>query len=322
VILILSNAVDDGHVPAVAAELSRRGEEHRLFDPSTYPSSSVATVRSTRRGLQQLLLWNEFELDLSDVKSVWYRRPGDFDLSDQLLPGEQKWLHSECSHLFRAMWNGMHSLWISDPSAIRAASLKLIQLKVAIEMGFDVPQFVVTNEVDTAREFISSCHDGAVLKVLADPVLLGQHGVGMFFTHLVSRGDLDKIDSVRFGPTFLQAFVEKSMDVRVTVFGEKLFAIGIQTAGVEIARIDFRRAHAYDLPHVEIVLPENINTLCIELVKRLGLNFGAIDLLLTPDGRYVFLEINPNGQWYWLEWMTGVPMTKSLCDMLSKGREG
>jgi len=47
------------------------------------------------------------------------------------------------------------------------------------------------------------------------------------------------------------------------------------------------------------------------------LSFGAIDLLLTPTGEYVFLEINPNGQWYWLELITGIPLTNAMCDVLT-----
>ncbi|MEU9305222.1 hypothetical protein [Streptomyces sp. NPDC048269] len=195
----------------------------------------------------------------------------------------------------------------------------MTQLDMAMKMGFCVPRFTVTNDVDVASQFISSCDGGVVVKVLANPAINYSEQACTLYTHLISKKDCDLIDSVRFGPTFLQEFVEKSMDVRVTVFGEELFAVGIDSTFLADARVDFRRANIYDLPHVVLTLPEDLRSMCISMVRRLGLNFGAIDLILTPDGRYLFLEINPNGQWYWLEWVTGVPMTKSLCNLLVSG---
>ncbi|MBA3450536.1 MAG: hypothetical protein H0T18_04920 [Chloroflexia bacterium] len=211
----------------------------------------------------------------------------------------------------------MPALWVSAPEAIRRASLKVTQLRVAIDIGFRVPRFIVTNDVDDAREFLRSCQSGVVVKALALPAILAEDRAAAIFTHLVTENDLTNIDSVRFGPTLLQEFVEKRMDVRVTVIGDELFAVGIEPTHREEARVDFRRVDAFALPHTVLTLPASIHTLCLDLVRRFDLMFGAIDLLLTPDGEYVFLEINPNGQWLWLEWATGVPLTHALCDLLT-----
>lgn len=213
----------------------------------------------------------------------------------------------------------MCACWVSDPQAIRSASIKIPQLKLAADMGFTIPRFTVTNDVDSAREFISSCHEGVIVKVLTNPFIAYSDQWCRLYTHLLSTSDLDKIESVRFGPTFLQEFVQKAMDVRVTVIGEEVFSVGIESAEFKQAQIDFRRVEIYDLPHTVMALPEHLSSLCIELVRRLGLRFGAIDLILTPDGQYFFLEINPNGQWYWLELVTGVPLTRSLCNLLTNG---
>ena len=172
-------------------------------------------------------------------------------------------------------------------------------------------RFTITNEVDRAQQLIDSCRDGTIAKVLGNLMIVYPHQACTLY-HSISPDDMARIASVRLGPTFLQEFVRKTMDVRVTVFGEELFAVGIQKTDVEAARVDFRRAEIYDLPHVVLTLPESLSSLCIELVRRLDLKFGAIDLLLTPTGEYVFLEINPNGQWYWLEWVTGVPLPSAF----------
>jgi glutathione synthase/RimK-type ligase-like ATP-grasp enzyme len=319
VILVVTNPREDGHVRPVIDELSRRGHEYRIYDPSSYPYSSAITVETLNGRVRTVLNCEAFELDLGRVNSVWYRRPGDVGLSPELSTEETAWLRTECSHLLRASWEGTPALWVSEPDAIRRASLKITQLRIAMGLGFAVPRFIVTNDVTRAAEFLRSCQNGTVVKVLANPLIVLPDRAATFYTHLISRADEQIIDSVRYGPTFLQEFAAKAMDVRVTVFGDQLFAVGIDSTHLAEARVDFRRVEAYDLPHAVINLPDEVHRRCLELVRSLGLRFGAIDLLLTPDGGYVFLEINPNGQWYWLEWVTGAPMVKSLCDLLATG---
>ena len=72
-ILILSDFKSDGHAIAVGKELSRRGEEFRIYDPATYPLSSILTIKYKQQKLVPVLTWNDSELDISQVKSVWYR---------------------------------------------------------------------------------------------------------------------------------------------------------------------------------------------------------------------------------------------------------
>jgi glutathione synthase/RimK-type ligase-like ATP-grasp enzyme len=195
--------------------------------------------------------------------------------------------------------------------------LKGLQLRIAAELGFRIPRFVITNEVKKAESFVKSCSEGVIVKTLAKAAILSQKRAATLYTHLLTESDLEHLFAVRFGPTFLQEFIKKSFDIRVTVIGNKLFAVGIESGNVERARVDFRRAEVYDLAHTILDIPQNLQIKCLDLVRALGLSFGAIDLLLTPAGDYVFLEINPNGQWYWLEWVTGIPLSKTMCDLLT-----
>jgi glutathione synthase/RimK-type ligase-like ATP-grasp enzyme len=69
-------------------------------------------------------------------------------------------------------------------------------------------------------------------------------------------------------------------------------------------------------------LPPEIQDKCVRLVEQLELSYGAIDMVLTPEGRYVFLEINPNGQYLWIEEQTGMPISAALCDLLMDQSKG
>ncbi|ODU03423.1 MAG: hypothetical protein ABS81_14110 [Pseudonocardia sp. SCN 72-86] len=314
-ILVLSHP-EDLHVTPVVEELRRRDVETRVFDLSGYPAASTLTVDGTPSGPRTTLTWAGSDLDLGSVNAVWYRRPGRFSLPADLDPAEDDWLRAECGHLFRGLWATLDATWVSEPDAVRRAGLKLVQLDLATTLGLVVPRYTVTNSPEHASSFLESCPGGAIVKVLSSPLVKYTERAATMYTHLVTDQDRDVLDSVRFGPTFLQEFVPKTMDVRVTVIGERAFAVGIEPV-TEDALIDFRRAEIYDLPHVPLTLPPGLEDRCVELVQRLGLRFGAIDLLRTPDGQYVFLEINPNGQWHWLEWLTGVPLTSALCDLLT-----
>lgn len=141
----------------------------------------------------------------------------------------------------------------------------------------------------------------------------------LLYTHQLAAADLDSLAAVANGPTFLQAYIDKVLDVRVTVIGDAVFAVGIDPTQHAQARVDFRRAEPFDLPHEVLQLPDALAGQCVELVRRLGLRFGAIDLVRTAEGEYFFLEVNPNGQWLWIEWITGVPLVSAMCDLLTAG---
>lgn len=289
-----------------------------LYDPSTYPLSSALTIWSKRHGVVTELCWGQFRLRLEEVGAVWYRRPSEFRLPARLLPKEQNWLRMECNHVFRSVWANLNALWVNEPRRNAEASLKIHQLATAGRIGFEIPRFVVTNDVREAEAFVRSVPGQVVAKVLAEPYVTYGDSVRLLYTHLLSQKDVDQLESVRFGPTFLQEFVTKAMDVRVTVIGTAVFAVGIMSRHDPVGRIDFRRANIFELPHEKVTLPKKVEAACRQLVRAFGLRFGAIDLLLTPDGKYFFLEINPNGQWYWLELAAGVPLTKALCDLLAR----
>ena len=110
------------------------------------------------------------------------------------------------------------------------------------------------------------------------------------------------------------------VELRITVVGKNVFAAEIHSQQKEATRHDWRR-DALALEHRNHPLPDDIKLKCIQLAKTFGLEFGAIDMILTPDGRYVFLEINPNGQWAWIEETTGLPISEALIELLCQGKQ-
>lgn len=217
------------------------------------------------------------------------------------------------------LWESLDCFWVSRPQRVSEAENKAYQLKVAAQLGFIIPRTVMTNDPEEFLRFYSEC-DG---NVISKPVLHGdvQFGDGsrVVYSNLVRRCDLGFARSVRYSPIIFQEYVAKKLELRITVVGKRVFAAEIHSQQSLRSRVDWRH---YDLEHTPYrvhQLPDDIVERCARLVETLGLQFGAIDMILTPDGRYVFLEINPNGEWGWVEHLTGLPISKAIADLLIGG---
>jgi len=263
---MVSDPTVDGHILPVLTELGRRGHEVQVFNPADFPGSATVTVDSTPSGARAFITGEQQVIDLARVGSVWYRRPGKFILPPELLPEEAEWLRGECSALLNGIYANTDALWVSDPHSLRRADLKLLQLRIAQRLGFCVPAYMVTNDPERARSFLAEHPNGVIVKGLWLPTIQLAHRAGVIYTHLVTEKDAEQLESVRYGPTFLQVFVPKARDIRVTLIGEEIFAAGIESMTVADAHVDFRRAEIMDVPHRSVTLPEPVAAACLALV--------------------------------------------------------
>jgi glutathione synthase/RimK-type ligase-like ATP-grasp enzyme len=97
--------------------------------------------------------------------------------------------------------------------------------------------------------------------------------------------------------------------------GERAFAVLIDSQKDNETQIDWRRGEI-PLKHLIIELPNNILSQCVSLLKILNLRFGAIDFILDKSGNFIFLEINPNGQWAWIEKQTEYDISNEIVNLL------
>jgi glutathione synthase/RimK-type ligase-like ATP-grasp enzyme len=119
----------------------------------------------------------------------------------------------------------------------------------------------------------------------------------------------------------VQEYVPKKVELRVTVIGSKTFAVEIHSQEHMDSKHDWRRGDPLQLRHKLVSLPSDVEAHCIELVSTMGLAFSAIDLIRTPEDKYIFLEINPNGQWAWIQQvLPEVPLRETLADLLINGQ--
>ncbi len=160
-------------------------------------------------------------------------------------------------------------------------------------------------------------HEGDLIyKPLKKGRIVRGNEQGLIFTNFVEPGLLDEFDKIKFAPCLLQKYIHKSLELRVTVIGQIVFAVEIQSQQTPGSIHDWRRVQE-NLPHKLFHLPADLENKCRNLVKELGLQFGALDLIITPNNEYVFVEINPNGQWAWIQQLCPeIPLRESLADLL------
>ena len=251
-----------------------------------------------------------------DIRSVWYRRNVKSGLPSVLSEGYTEFCQRESRALLEgALLSLPTTRWLSDPSAIWRAEHKPYQLAVASALGFAVPDTLITNSAARVREFGASRQ--LVAKAVSSGYVITEAGTGAIFTSLVSGDDLTDLRGLELSPVTFQELQIKKADIRVTVVGDVVMAAEILSQERDSSKTDWRATDDPNLRHRIHNLPSDIAELCRLLVQSLGLNFGAVDLAQTNDGAYVFFEINPNGEWAWLEYQLGLPISSSIATWLA-----
>lgn len=316
-VFIISDSLDV-HSDIVEQEFRQRGVDSLRLNTDCFTKDRVElTFEGSDQGKISL---GEDQRLFSQIISVWYRRPGcpEVGVSN---PHQKQFAEAEAGEFLRQLYFSLnHALWVSKYSALEAARRKLPQIRIAQKCGLAVPRTLVTNSPKEVRAFFTECGGKIAYKVLHAPVIKPTEGPELWGvpTSLLGESHMEKIDLIRHTGGIFQEYVEKQYEVRVTIIGRELFAAKIDSQAEESSRIDWREAVA--LGKVEVtpydLLPEVAN-LCKEIVRAYGLAFGAIDLIRTPEGKYVFLEINCNGQWLWVEEFTKQPLLDSMVRFLT-----
>ncbi len=326
-ILIITNE-NDGDANIIEKKLIDRGENVFRVDTQAYVRGDVS-IALYEDGTSILEVGAGRELSLDEVGSVWFRKPGAIApwLTD---PREREFAKKELGELFSQLYMlAPQARWVNRPEAVDRANHKYPQLGAARRLGFEVPRTCMTNSPARARKFLQSCMNGAIYKTLYCPAIVNDYdndapdgGNLSVPTSRVTKERLTELDALPLTGGIFQEYIEKEYELRVTVMGDRIFAarINSQENPDQVGRVDWRFGEYTHDAAEAYTLPAPIAEKCRLLVKSYGLEFGAIDLIKTPDGRYVFLEINPNGQWAWLEELTGDPYIETFVSFLRKSR--
>ena len=318
IVLIVTNKTDIT-ADLVVLEFRRRGTPYARFNTEDFPQRVQISWMLGTHGADGYIRLPHSELSLREVISVWYRRPMAPDIAEAVRSPFKEFAHRESQEALSGLWRTMDCFWMSCPDAINSASYKPRQLNLANALGFNVPKTLISNSPEVVERFQVECG-----QVIAKPLFSGdiqwEDERRVVFTTPVTHNDLSAMGNIRLAPTVFQEYVRKELELRVTVIGNKVLAASINSQEVNDALHDWRRASPGSLRFRSYKLPTSVSDKCVRLVAALGLTFGTIDMVKTPEGNYVFLELNPNGQWGWLETPTGDPYTTTIATLLERGK--
>lgn len=316
-ILLVTNKRDFA-ADRVVRELGSRDIPFARLNTEDFPTQIGYSFRlGAGEPIARLDLGHGRSVAAHDITAVWYRRPEPSHIDGRITdPVARRFAERESMaalHGFLALAAGAH--WVNRPSANRDAEHKLAQLSAATSEGLRTPATLITSDTQEAAEFYASTRQQTVAKTLG-PAFIHPRQRTQVYTSQVRPEHLDFIADIKYAPVILQERIDKLLEVRVNVIGEKVLAAAIDSQKSPATRDDWRR-DVFQAPHRTHELPDDMSERCRRLVRNFGLVFGALDLILTPDGEYVFLELNPNGEWDWIEAMTGLPIAAALVDALS-----
>ncbi|MEV7007238.1 MvdC/MvdD family ATP grasp protein [Streptosporangium sp. NPDC051022] len=317
-ILVLTTDGDE-HADRVVELLTAAGADVAVFDPAAYPTHATLEIGHSGDGSTgRTLDADGRRIALDELTALWYRRPLDPVAHPRV--AAPAYVAEECRITAESLWDSLGCLTVpASRPVLDRAGRKPYQLEVARRLGFELPATLITTDPESFLDFYDR-HEGRVITkpVHGNRLEAGEERFGRFAAP-VSPADLAHADALRFCPVIAQAYVPKRVEVRVTVVGREVFAAEIHSQVSNHTRYDWRHYDPRATPITVHDLPAEVSARCVRLVERLGLAYGAIDLILTPDGRHVFLEINPNGQFLWIETATGLPIGAAIRDLLMSG---
>lgn len=261
---------------------------------------------------------NGIDYDLTEsTRVIWNRRPGkpydDLPKAEKPSDAIEGYVDNQWYSWIEAFQLLQNVIWINHPHANGLTENKARQLQLAADIGFRIPDTLISNDPKAIRSFFEGHGNRIVAKALYSPLIEEPEQDYFIFSNLINSLPHDCDDELRAAPSIYQEAFLPKIDYRVTVIANKVFPVKIEPRADNYF-LDWR-TQKEGLCFNSIFLPSEIEQMCMNYVKQCNLVFGAIDLIQCKND-FIFLEINPNGEWGWLQKPHGIPIAESLCDVM------
>ena len=318
-VLIITNDHDE-HADAVTLELTKRDVPVFRFHPEEFPHACSVSIEIQDGRIHGELRNADHRVAFDDICAAWFRRSrnlfeGRISRTSEKL---DNYVKAQSTATVIAVCASLQTLWVSHPFQLRRGEVKALQLAEASKAGLKTPDTLISNDVAQATTFVDALGDAdCAIKPLMALGVTDERGFRLPLTTTLPPGH--SLESTALAPTMFQPYVDKAFELRCVVMGERIFCAKMDSQADENSRIDWRGGD----PKLEIfTLPDHVQASLLRLMDSFGLTFASLDMIVTPEGEFVFLELNPNGQWLWLELELGLPLVASMADLLTTNHTG
>jgi hypothetical protein len=352
--ILLLSPVGDVHCKAVGDILRGRGEKVLHCDLDRFPENlQLATAIDAHGSQHSFYIDAENRYNLTEFTAVWDRSGGAKNIRSVKM-GMEEYIRAEARTFLDGFYYLLpDAFWMSPPQQVRGAEIKIRQKLIATRLGFRIPDSCIGNAEEPARalaERHAAMAVKSIYRTFVDYELTPWEKVKRFASDIKNRKMLEKyrqtdrvmweslqyrcrqsistqkftkeeaetyLASIPACPVILQEYIPKKLELRITAVGQKLFPCAIYSQDAQgQGQVDYR-GHEDEARHEAYTLPAEIEQKCLALLRELGLQFGAIDMIVTPDDDYVFLEVNAsNSAFLWVQEKTGMPITEAIADLL------
>lgn len=297
-ILIITHTADNFSIEKVTEYIGKNGCEVIRFDVDLYPlQNKLSTVFQDGEWVS-ILETQEMKYRLDDIAAIWYRRAYNIGkgLREEL---EAKFYGAAMGEIRNTIFGFIESVDVyslGKPSVYRRLDSKEEQLKVADKIGLKIPETCLTNNPEEARKFILK-HQNVVAKMQTGFAIYEDGVENVVFTNVVSEDRLEELDSLLYCPMQFQKMIEKKKELRVTIVGRDVYAFEVDSQQFEDSKVDWRKDGVNLIDKwVRTELPGDVEEKLLELLDVYNVDYGAIDIIVSPEDEYFFIEINAAGE--------------------------
>lgn len=273
------------------------------------------TFNTSKR--QFILSDSDHTIILNEDWNIWNRRVMDSELPESIPKNLQDIVFTETKRTWEGLLFSHEGRVINRPQANFSANNKIDQLIFASRYGNDIsiPETILTNDAEVFYYFYKN-HERVSFKLQKSALVKKDDEFLTTYNNIVTEKQAENASLIKINPSLFQEYIEKEYEIRITVLEDKVIGIKIDSQNSKLSAVDYRRYDFENVSYTHIDLPKNVEKFCTDLIKHYGLAFGEIDMIYSKSGRYVFLELNPNGQWLWLELKSGYNLTKDVAENL------
>lgn len=296
---------DDTHAILVKIALEKLEHHVSFLFTADQPTLQKNSIFIDNQRYQWQSVDEETALFADHYDVVWWRRARRPYLPKQMVHvKDYAFVSRENTLFFESFTSNLapDAWWINRKEAAYRANFKLLQLKIASECGFLIPTTLCSNDPQEIKQFIHAYEqEGVVYKPMCSHFWFESQHTKITYTARVKSQYLPKQPVLQAVPGIFQVEIKKKFELRITCFGQYLVAAKLHSQQHSDGMIDWRAIHHARMLVEPFELPEEIAQAIRLFMQRMGLVFGALDMIVTPENEYIFLEVNEQGQFLWLE---------------------
>lgn len=244
--------------------------------------------------------------------NIWNRRVMNPDVEKGLPKDILNMIFEETERTWDGLLFSHKGRVVNRPQNHFFANNKIDQLNFAVNNSENiyVPDTIVSNNPTVVKNFYEKHKGNVCFKLQKGVIIKSDEQYQTIYTNRVTKSDLEKIDLVATHPCLFQEYIEKNYEIRIIATEFDQVGIAIHSQKSEVSKIDFRKYDFDNVTYNHIELPNEIKQFCLKMIKHYGLHFGVFDFIFSINKEFVFLELNPNGQWLWLQLKSGYDLTE------------